>query len=205
MSIDFDPCQSHEDPYPLYRVLRDEAPVHLSESTGVLCISRYEDVMRVLKDSETFSSSAMRTFLMNSGVGSTPPLNWQAVRMFVGLVFRARMNPFKIQSGRDLISADGAPHGEMRNIVNRGFTPRQIARWAVPSWNRFYRGYYIGGGAVYGGDARDVRREGTWGWDFAPSYSRVRLGWWHGRRHQGGGGEYRSNGRVPLTWRELLP
>ena len=129
MSIDFDPCQSHEDPYPLYRILRDEAPVHLSESTGVLCISRYEDVMRVLKDSETFSSSAMRTFLMNGGVASTPPLSWQVVRMFVGLVFRARMNPFKIQSGRDLISADGAPHGAMRNIVNRGFTPRQIARW----------------------------------------------------------------------------
>lgn len=95
--------------------------------------------------------------------------------------------------------------GDRADRFTRAGNSRQIARWAVPSWNRFYRGYYIGGGAVYGGDARDVRREGTWGWDFAPSYSRVRLGWWHGRRHQGGGGEYRSNGRVPLTWRELLP
>ena len=86
-----------------------------------------------------------------------------------------------------------------------GNGPEQIARWARPSSSRFYRGYYIGGGAVFGGDARDVRREGTWGWDFAPSYSRVKLRWWHGRRLQGGGGEYRSDGRIPLSWRELLP
>ena len=58
MSIDFDPCrpQDNSDPYPFYRVLRDEAPVHRSQSTGALCVSRYDDVLTVLKDSETFSS-----------------------------------------------------------------------------------------------------------------------------------------------------
>lgn len=129
MTIDFDPCLPHPDPYPLYRTLRDEAPVHRSESTGVLCISRYEDVLAVLKDSETFSSQAMQTFLMGGGMASRPTPNWQVVRMLFGTIFRARMNPFTLQSGRNLIAEDGAPHLEMRNIVNRGFTPRQIARW----------------------------------------------------------------------------
>ncbi|MFP8874598.1 MAG: hypothetical protein VCB42_08720, partial [Myxococcota bacterium] len=129
MTIDFDPCQPHDHPYPLYRTLRDEAPVHLSPSTGALCISRYEDVLAVLKDSETFSSSAMRTLLMNGGVASKPTLSWQVVRMMFVLIFKARMNAFTMRSGRSLIAEDGVPHGEMRNVVNRGFTPRQIVRW----------------------------------------------------------------------------
>ncbi len=131
MVIDFDPCrpQEHDDPYPFYRALRDEAPVHRSPSTGVLCVSRYDDVLHVLKDSETFSSSAMRTFLMNGGAASKPRFNGAALRMLLGLIFRARLNPFTMRSGRSLIAEDGAPHGEMRGIVNRGFTPRQVTRW----------------------------------------------------------------------------
>jgi len=131
VAIDFDPCRPQEfaDPYPFYRALRDEAPVHRSQSTGALCISRYDDVLTVLKDSETFSSSAMRTFLMNGGAASKPRFNGAAVRMLLGLIFRARINPFTIRTGRSLIAEDGAPHGEMRGIVNRGFTPRQVTRW----------------------------------------------------------------------------
>ena len=129
MTLDFDPCLPHSDPYPLYRVLREEAPVHRSESTGVLCVSRYKDVLAILRDSETFSSRAMQTFLMEGGMASKPTLNWQVVRMLFGTIFRARMNPFTLQSGRNLIGEDGETHLEMRNIVNRGFTPRQIARW----------------------------------------------------------------------------
>ena len=126
MSIDFDPCQPHPGPYPFYRSLRDEAPVHPSPSTRVLCVSRYEDVVAVLKDAETFSSRAMGTFLMNAGKQA---LNWQMIRLLCGTLLRARMNPFTMRSGRTLIADDGASHSEMRNIVNRGFTPRQIVRW----------------------------------------------------------------------------
>ena len=130
MPLDFDPCDhgDHDDPYPYYRMLRDEAPVYVSPSTGVLCVSRYEDALRVLKDSETFSSSAMRTFLMNGGMAEKPPFNWQAIRMIFGILIRG-INPFSLQSGRSLIAEDGAAHSEMRNVVNRGFTPRQIQRW----------------------------------------------------------------------------
>lgn len=58
-------------------------------------------------------------------------------------------------------------------------------------------GYYVGGGAPVGhGDAR-CRHEGTWGWDETGSSHlrhRVILGWWHGRRYQGGQGAYRTDG-----------
>jgi hypothetical protein len=61
--------------------------------------------------------------------------------------------------------------------------------------DRNYTGYYIGGGAAYsgrgkfGGD-RPTASDGTWGWDYAPWYSRVKMRWFHGRRYQGGEGQY---------------
>ena len=68
MAIDFDPLApiQLDDPYPLYRTLRDEAPCHLSDS-GTYTVSRYEDVHEVLRDSEGFSSKAMLDVLLRTG------------------------------------------------------------------------------------------------------------------------------------------
>jgi hypothetical protein len=52
-------------------------------------------------------------------------------------------------------------------------------------------GYYVGGGAPLGGEGR-WPLDGTWGWDYAPWYSRVRLRWYHGK-YQGGDGQYQSD------------
>jgi cytochrome P450 len=46
------------DPYPAYRQLRDESPVH-PIGPGTWLLSRYEDVSRVLRDHDRFSSSPM--------------------------------------------------------------------------------------------------------------------------------------------------
>ena len=66
-----------------------------------------------------------------------------------------------------------------------------------------YWGYYVGGGNPYtfggrhlAGEHRYVRCEGTWGWDYVPFYSSVRLRWWHGRKYQDGEGQYTANGIV---------
>ncbi len=42
--------------------------------------------------------------------------------------------------------------------------------------------------------------EGTWGWDYHGYClpSRVILGWWHGRKYQGGEGAYSTDGPRPL-------
>ena len=69
-----------------------------------------------------------------------------------------------------------------------------LAPWAVPSNEPKDWGYYVGGGVPVLGQGRYVG-EGTWGWDYVPWYSDVRLLWTHGRRYQDGGGQYESDRR----------
>lgn len=72
----------------------------------------------------------------------------------------------------------------------RAGSPQLKARWARGPEDRNYDGYYIGGGATRGGDQGRYVHEGTWGWEYTPWWSKVRLGWFHGRRFQAGEGQY---------------
>ena len=85
MALDFDPFSTEwrADPYPAYRALRKDAPVHRAPVSGFYCISRYEDVLSVLKRPELFSSRAMFTVLMNGGKEGLPPPSWNMVRFLV--------------------------------------------------------------------------------------------------------------------------
>ena len=131
MPVDFDPLSSawRDDPYPRYRRLRDEAPVHRSQGSGLWSVSRYDDVLRVLKAPELFSSRAMFTLLMAGGHETRPPLTWELLRFLVALVLKTGLDPREFATARNLIAADGQPHAQLRAIVNRGFTPRRIAAW----------------------------------------------------------------------------
>jgi cytochrome P450 len=133
MIPEYDPCHPdwRDDPYPHYRELRDSAPVYWSGGTGAWCVSRYDDVMYVLRNPELFSSRAMFTFLMNQGYEGRPPLSWPMLRFLVRFVWRTRLNPLEFATARNLIAEDGDRHTAMRNVVNRGFTPRRIAAWEV--------------------------------------------------------------------------
>ena len=81
----------------------------------------------------------------------------------------------------------------------RAGCPELIRKHAIPSNTRHYGGYYVGGGVPihgegpYYGDGTD---EGTFGWDyFGIAFpKRVVLNWTHGRRYQGGGGVYKTDG-----------
>ena len=96
--------------------------------------------------------------------------------------------------------SDGSrPRKTARDGLNRNGAP-----WARPSIRGRHDGYYVGGGAVSGGDPRDVRHEGTWGWDYVPRWTWVKLKWWHGQRFQGGGGEYRSDGKTGIGLMNLF-
>lgn len=128
MPVDYDPFAGscRDDPYPTYRELRDEDPVHRTEHKGVWCVSRYDDVLAVLKDTGRFSSEAMFTVLMTGGKIEPPRMNLKLLRFVIRYAWRMRLNALKIASIRNLISADPPVHGPMRNVVNRGFTPRMI-------------------------------------------------------------------------------
>jgi cytochrome P450 len=53
----WDPLVALDDPYPVYRRLRDEAPVHHDERHDLWALSRFDDVQAAAKDWETFSTS----------------------------------------------------------------------------------------------------------------------------------------------------
>ena len=130
MPFQFDPYSPawRDDPYPKYRELRDRAPVHWSPEAGVWCVSRYEDVLTVLRSHDVFSSRAMMTQLMLGGE-EKPPVTLGSLWFAAKLLFAARINPFTMPSTPSLIASDGERHTLLRSIVNRGFTPRQMAAW----------------------------------------------------------------------------
>jgi cytochrome P450 len=85
------------DPYPYYRHLREEHPVHRVEPLGIYAISRYEDVLFATNHHELFSSVG---FSNNS----------------------IRGEPTKM-----MIFTDPPDHTRLRGIVNRSFTPKMVA------------------------------------------------------------------------------
>ncbi|MGH7290105.1 MAG: hypothetical protein ACREJT_02760, partial [Myxococcota bacterium] len=131
MTLAYDPFRTEfrADPYPHYRALRDQTPVFFAPEANVWCVSRYDDVQAVLRGDEVFSSRAMFTMLMNNGQDGMPRLSWPVLRFVAQLFFRTRLNPFTFATARNLIAEDGERHKGMREIVNRGFTPRRIASW----------------------------------------------------------------------------
>jgi cytochrome P450 len=128
-ALEFDPLATHADPYPIYRRLRDEAPCTGTSSARVWSVSRFDDVMHVLKTPEVFSSRAMFTMIMAGGREKPPPLSLGVLRFSGKMIHAGALNPLEFFTARNLIAEDGERHASMRAIVNRGFTPRQIAGW----------------------------------------------------------------------------
>jgi cytochrome P450 len=104
-TIEFDPMSSDyfNDPYEIYRRLRDEAPVYQNEKYGFYALSRYADVSRAHRDPSVLSSTY--------GVE------------FFDLMDREQ-HPEEM---RAIISMDPPAHDRMRGLVSRVFTPRAIA------------------------------------------------------------------------------
>jgi cytochrome P450 len=110
----FDPA-TVADPYPAYARLRADAPVCHVEADDVWAISRYDDVVAVLRDTTTFSSSAMRDF-MTGGVlrRQRARAPWaESASMLTG-------------DNRILLSTDPPDHTVLRRLLSRSFTPRAI-------------------------------------------------------------------------------
>jgi cytochrome P450 len=54
----WNPLVPLDDPYPVYRRLRDDAPLYHSDAADLWCLTRFDDVQAASVDWETFSSSA---------------------------------------------------------------------------------------------------------------------------------------------------
>jgi cytochrome P450 len=88
------------DPYPVWKRLRDEAPLYYNERHDFYALSRYDDVLAGLLDHETFVSSH-------------------------GIMLEI-ITDEEIQIPM-MIMMDPPAHTRLRNLVSRAFTPRRIA------------------------------------------------------------------------------
>lgn len=93
------------DPYPLYKRLRTEDPVHWDPFLHAWVVTRYDDVVRVLHD-----FSANRTY--------TP----QQLRE-MGL---ADLSPIAEVMVRQMLFMDHPAHTRLRGLCSQAFTPRKV-------------------------------------------------------------------------------
>jgi cytochrome P450 len=83
----------HDDPFPVYRRLRDEAPCYRNEELGFWALSRYDDVVRALHDPDTFCSRYGITLEAGNTLPmmlTTDPPEHTALRRLVSRAFTPR-------------------------------------------------------------------------------------------------------------------
>ncbi|NLU83314.1 cytochrome P450 [Rhodococcus sp. HNM0569] len=99
----FDPYDYafHEDPYPIYRTLRDEHPLYHNTDLGFWALSRHADVFAAVRDAKRLSNA--------NGVSLDPAARGP--------------HAYRVMS---FLAMDDPRHLRVRNLVSRGFTPRRI-------------------------------------------------------------------------------
>jgi cytochrome P450 len=90
-------------PYPVFAELRRDAPICQVEPGGLWAVSRYADVMSVLKNPQLFSSEGLARSMEPAWLGYNPV-------------------------ARSMLVMDPPRHGRARSLISRAFTPAAIAR-----------------------------------------------------------------------------
>ena len=93
----------HEDPWPVYQILRDEYPVYCNADREFWALSRFDDIQTAVRDWRTYSSG--------SGVELDGAPDFYTELFGPG----------------DFLNLDPEAHDRIRKVVHRAFTPKQIA------------------------------------------------------------------------------
>jgi cytochrome P450/nitrite reductase/ring-hydroxylating ferredoxin subunit len=91
-------------PYEWLTLLRREAPLHWqpeAKGRGYWVFTRYDDIVQVSKDWESYSSELGGTSLED-------------------------LTPEEVEARKSMIDMDPPPHTRLRALVNKGFTPRVV-------------------------------------------------------------------------------
>lgn len=108
-SFVFDPYSEtfFEEPWEVYRWMRDEAPVYHHPELDFYAVSRYEDCVEVHRDVRTYTSTRGVTLdqLRSAAFGAA------------------------VEQTGSIIMMDPPQHERMRKLVNRAFTARRVAGW----------------------------------------------------------------------------
>ena len=110
--IHFDPLSPEQlaDPYPTYAALRASAPVFFDAKHDLWIVSRYHDILAIVRDTKTFSSH-------NATRASTRPLPSEVQAV---LATAWPLEP-------TITTSDGDMHRRLRMTVSRVLTPRRMA------------------------------------------------------------------------------
>ena len=101
------------DPHPIWRRMRDEAPLYRNDKYDFWALSRFDDVLSASLDDKTFSSAHGTVLeLMQEEANESPMMIWR----------------------------DRPEHTRLRKLVSRAFSPRQISR-LEPEIRRIAAGY----------------------------------------------------------------
>ncbi len=99
--VHYDPYswKIQDDPYPLYKILRDEFPAYFVEQRNLWVITRYADCLAAVQSPATWSSAA------GNLIDDSPE-----------------------RAGRTLGTTDPPRHEELRRLVAKAFTPASVAK-----------------------------------------------------------------------------
>jgi cytochrome P450 len=98
------------DPYPTFRRLRVQDPVHWSPAWGMWLVTRYADVARIKRDPGRFSNAgrvAARLAVLDPGQ-------------------QAALAPFRAHFASGVIDSDPPEHTRLRSMIVRAFTPQAV-------------------------------------------------------------------------------
>lgn len=124
----FDPA-TNDCPYDAYQVLRDEAPVWKDPATGMITLTRYEDIRMVLLDTKRFSNA------VGSGAGDTgkavaPEDPEKARELMEAMAVEAELTElYKHKGWLPVSSLDGLDeprHKQLRRMMEYAFRPARV-------------------------------------------------------------------------------
>jgi len=111
------------DPFAYFAHLREADPVHWNERFRLWVVTRYEDVVWLLRHHEFFSSAVIKTTTQPP----YPPVDPEDVPLF-DEVRRFRAD--------QLVEKDRPEHLDMRKVVHKYFTPTSCGTRSPSYWTR---------------------------------------------------------------------
>ena len=98
------------DPYPLYKLLREHSPIMHNEMLDGWVLTRYDDVVSVLKD-QRFSADRNQA---------------RSQSEYLKAAMAAREEMGAIANTQTMLSADPPEHTRLRGLVSKAFTPKTV-------------------------------------------------------------------------------
>src|SRR5262249_13706476 len=97
------------DPHPVFHRMRREEPVHYSRALGAWLVSRYDDVLRGLRDPRLSSDRIPSILDAQVAAGD-----------------RGRVRDFERTRRAMMVNTDGPAHLRLRRLVNPAFSPTAV-------------------------------------------------------------------------------